>query len=179
MSNVSGVTFRLAEPDDASALARLRYEFRASYEAATEPEANFLERCTRWMSDHLVAGHSWRCWVAEESTHLIGSVWLHLIEKLPNPVEEPECHGYISSLYVVPSRRNAGVGSCLLEGCIRVCIDEGVDAIVLWPTPDSRRLYERYDFAVRDDLLERRLGPTQNADSPETVSSLRRSNCSP
>jgi GNAT superfamily N-acetyltransferase len=160
MSDASSVTFRRAEPADALALARLRYEFRASYDPATEPEADFLARCTTWIADRLSPGNSWRCWVAEESTQLIGTVWLQLIEKLPNPVEEPESHAYISSLYVVPSRRNAGVGSCLLEGCIRVCIDEGVDAMVLWPTPDSRRLYERYDFAVRDDLLERRLGPT-------------------
>jgi len=158
MSNLSGVTLRLGEPADAPALARLRYEFRASYGSTTEPEADFLARCTMWMADHLAPGNSWRCWVAEESTQLIGSVWLHVIEKLPNPVEEPESHGYISSLYVVPSRRNAGVGSCLLERCVRACVDEGVDAVILWPTPDSRNLYGRYGFAVRDDLLERRLG---------------------
>jgi hypothetical protein len=34
----------------------------------------------------------------------------------------------------------------------------GVDRLVLWPTPESRTLYERHGFAVRDDLLERRRG---------------------
>jgi hypothetical protein len=32
-----------------------------------------------------------------------------------------------------------------------------VDAVVLWPTPASRTLYLRHGFAVREDLMERRL----------------------
>jgi hypothetical protein len=29
-----------------------------------------------------------------------------------------------------------------------------MDAVILWPTPRSRRLYERHGFAVRKDLFE-------------------------
>lgn len=28
-----------------------------------------------------------------------------------------------------------------------------VDAVILWPTPASRTLYDRHGFAVRDDLF--------------------------
>jgi N-acetylglutamate synthase-like GNAT family acetyltransferase len=57
---------------------------------------------------------------------------------------------------VVPELRNAGVGSALLATCIAEAKAQGVDALFLWPTDRSRTLYQRYGFAVRDDLLERR-----------------------
>jgi GNAT superfamily N-acetyltransferase len=149
---------RAAVIADVPALARLRYEFRAALDPTAETEAAFVARCVDWMAVRLEAG-TWRAWVAEEAPGgaIVGTVWLHLIEKLPNPVLEPERHGYISSLYVRPAARGAGTGSTLLRACIDACAREGVDAILLWPTPASRGLYERHGFAVRDDLLERRL----------------------
>lgn len=159
MSSPLAVSIRRAKPSDASVLARLRYEFRASHDLAIESEADFFTRCKVWMARRLKPGTSWRCWIAADGAEVIASVWLQLIEKLPNPVDEAETHGYISSLYVVPARRGAGIGSRLLEACLRECMDAEVDAVVLWPTPRSRRLYERHGFTVRDDLLERRLAP--------------------
>jgi GNAT superfamily N-acetyltransferase len=105
----------------------------------------------------LAAGSAWRCWVAEADATLVGTVWLQLLDKLPNPVAEPERHGYVSSLYVRHAFRGAGVGSALLETCLRACEKAGVDAVLLWPTPESRNLYLRHGFAAREDLLERRL----------------------
>jgi len=97
----------------------------------------------------------------EEADRLVGVVWLQLIEKVPNPGAEAEKHGYISNFYFEPSRRGAGLGSRLMDACLRFCEEEAVDAVILWPTPRSRRLYERHGFAVREDLLERRGGPDE------------------
>jgi ribosomal protein S18 acetylase RimI-like enzyme len=162
MSDAPEIIIRLAGPADAPALARLRYEFRAGHEPATENEADFLARCSAWMAARLAHGSHWRCWVAEDVGRLVGAIWLQIIEKIPNPVMEAESHGYISNLYVEPSRRGAGLGSRLIDACLRFCEKEDVDAVILWPTPRSRRLYDRYGFAVREDLLERRLGPTHS-----------------
>jgi GNAT superfamily N-acetyltransferase len=152
----SGILIRPAVAADSAALASLRYEFRAGIAAAAESEAAFLERCTAWMGERLRPGASWRCWVAQMSEAIVGSAWLQLIEKLPNPVAEPELHGYISSLYVQPAHRGAGLGSLLLAACLGECEARAVDAAILWPTPRSRSLYLRHGFAVRDDLMERR-----------------------
>jgi GNAT superfamily N-acetyltransferase len=152
----SGILIRPAVAVDSAALARLRYEFRASIAAAAESEAAFLERCTAWMGERLRPGATWRCWVAQVSEAIVGSAWLQLIEKLPNPVAEPELHGYISSLYVQPAHRGAGLGSLLLAACLGECQARAVDAAILWPTPRSRSLYLRHGFAVHDDLMERR-----------------------
>jgi GNAT superfamily N-acetyltransferase len=155
----SGVTIRAAGAADAPALAKLRYAFRAAHDPVTEPEPEFLVRCTAWMGARLASGGGWHCWVGEQAGQLVATIWLQLIEKLPNPVAEAEGHGYISSLYVEPSRRGAGLGSRLLDTCLRFCADQELDAVILWPTPPSRSLYERHGFAVREDLLERRPSP--------------------
>jgi ribosomal protein S18 acetylase RimI-like enzyme len=152
----SGTCIRPAIAVDAPALARLRYEFRAGIGPAAESEAAFVERCTAWMVERLRPGASWRCWVAQARGAVVGSAWLQLIEKLPNPVAEPELHGYISSLYVQPADRGAGLGSLLLAACLGECEAQAVDAAILWPTPRSRSLYVRHGFAVHDDLMERR-----------------------
>jgi GNAT superfamily N-acetyltransferase len=147
---------RAATPDDAPEVARLRYAFRTEQRSPTEPEAEFLRRCTRWMRERLIPGSRWRCWVAVAEGRLVGTIWLQVVEKLPNPGDEPELHGYVSSVYVSPSLRNAGVGTGLVTACLAECDSLGLDAVFLWSTPDSRRLYQRHGFEVREDLLDRR-----------------------
>ena len=52
----------------------------------------------------------WLCWVAERDGALVGNVWMQLLEKIPNPVARPEWHGYVSSFFVLPEHRGAGIG---------------------------------------------------------------------
>lgn len=151
------VTVRRAGSADATVLAHLRFEFRSEMDPPVEEERAFLERCRRWMESRLVPGGAWSCWLAEENDMPLGASWLQLLEKIPNPVGEPECHGYVSSLYVRADHRGSGIGSALLTACLDECETHGADAVFLWPTPRSRPLYERHGFAFRDDILERRL----------------------
>ena len=157
MSEAGPPVLRPGLPSDAEALARLRFSFRAGLLEPSEPEAAFLARCGPWMAARLRAG-SWQSWVLEREGELVGSVWLQLLEKLPNPVSEPEWHGYVSSLFVRPAVRGRGLGSRLLGAALAECDGRGCDAVLLWPTPRSRTLYLRHGFAMRDDLLERRRG---------------------
>ena len=156
---------RLATKADVPTLAQLRYEFRASQDPPLEAEADFLARCTAWMETRLAPGGSWRCGLAEDAGRAVGTIWLCRIEKLPNPVGEAECHGYVSSLYVTPASRGEGLGDRLLGACLEACLAQGVDAVILWPTQRSRSLYERHGFTVREDLLERRLTPAPREDA--------------
>ena len=145
---------RLACASDALALARLRYDFRASIGTPIEDENVFLQRCSAWMADRLREGTSWRCWVAEQDQALIGTLWLKLIEKVPNPTSEPEYHTYVTTFYVRECARAKGIGSRLLLTALAWCKSGPVHAVILWPTERSRSLYERYGLAVPSDLLE-------------------------
>lgn len=151
-----GFVVRAAHPADAAELARLRYEFRTELDPPTESQATFVSRCTDWMARELEPGGVWHCWVAILGGTMVGTIWLQLIEKLPNPNGHLGLHGYISSVYVVPALRNGGIGSALMDACLVQCQAREVDAVFLWPSSRSRPLYQRHGFAVRDDLLERR-----------------------
>jgi GNAT superfamily N-acetyltransferase len=150
------IQVRRAIPDDASALAELRWEFRSGREPAVESHDAFVERCADWMR-HQLDGDSWQAWVAlDDHGAIVGQVWVDLIEKLPNPVGEREHHAYLSNLYVKPEARG-GTGGALLEAALEWTRSREVDSVVLWATPRSVTLYQRYDFA-RDGgrLMERK-----------------------
>jgi GNAT superfamily N-acetyltransferase len=148
------VTVRVGTPADAPALARLRYEFRASLSAPDESEDAFVRRCLAWMTPRLEPEARWRAWVAESAEGIIGGVWIGLIEKMPNPIVEPEEHGYLTNFYVRESARGTGVGTALLAAALEWCTERGVHAVMLWPTQRSRPLYERHGFAPPASLME-------------------------
>jgi GNAT superfamily N-acetyltransferase len=151
--DTSPAAIRLATPEDAPALADLRFRFRSELREPTEPEAEFRERCARWMAERLAGNPSWHCWVAEGPEGLLGNLWLQVIEKVPNPVTEPEHHAYITNVYVLPRLRSGGVGALLLEAALAWCRQSGVDAVLLWPSERSRSFYARYGFSEHADLF--------------------------
>jgi GNAT superfamily N-acetyltransferase len=153
MQSSTLVQFRRACPSDASALARLRFEFRAPRAATVETEDEFLERCTAWMEPRLIDASSWRAWVAETSDLLVGNVWMQVVEKLPNPGEEPELHAYVSNFFVRSEHRNLGAGSGLMKVVLDECSRLDVDSVLLWPTARSRSLYERLGFTNNGAVL--------------------------
>lgn len=147
------VEVREATPADVDQLAALRYEFRSTIGRPSEDRAAFLQRCSAWMSSRLSQG--WKCWVASSQRDLVGQIWLVLLEKMPNPVGDPERHAYITNFYLKPEFRG-GIGSMLLTRALDWLSQQAVDAVILWPTPRSRSLYQRYGFEQPADMLELR-----------------------
>jgi GNAT superfamily N-acetyltransferase len=158
MSNLN-ITIRNARPSDLDALAKLRFLFRSELAKATVTERQFLSRCKRWMKARLSTPGLWHCWVAVSGSRLVGTAWLQEIEKIPNPVSESEKHAYITNCYVIPELRGFGIGSKLLTAALQWCNANKLDAVILWPSPESRTLYQRHGFSVRDDLFELRRQP--------------------
>src|SRR6266566_6955690 len=156
------VRIRLARSSDCRALAEMRYRFRAETEPVTETKSRFMRRCTSWMRKHFRSGsYPWRCWVAEEDKRLLGHVCVQLIEKIPNPINEPEFHAYLTNFYVVPEMRSRGLGKRLLNKAVSWCRAGGIDAVILWATPGSKTLYRRCGFVEPADIFELR-----NPDEP-------------
>ena len=144
-------------------MAVMRYDFRTELGEPVETQQEFVERATAWLAHRLELG-SWTGWLAVEPEQPVGLVLVHLVEKVPNPVVEPESLGYVSSLYVRPERRERGVGDALLRTAVDFCRQHGVDTVVLWPSPRSVPLYERHGFQRSGHVMElsvTRLGPSQ------------------
>jgi GNAT superfamily N-acetyltransferase len=154
---MGGLGIRVATSADCPALAEMRYRFRAEVGSPTEPRSQFVRRCTSWMKKRFRVGSSaWRCWVVDDGDQLLGHVCVHLFEKMPNPVNEPEVHAYLTNFYVVPEMRCRGLGRRLLNEALSWCRTQGTDAVILWATPESKSLYRRCGLLQSDDLLELR-----------------------
>jgi GNAT superfamily N-acetyltransferase len=154
---------RRAGPGDAGAMAVMRYDFRIELGEPVETRPEFVERATAWLAHRLELG-SWTGWLALDKEEPVGLVLAHLVEKVPNPVVEPETLGYVSSLYVRPERRDLGIGGTLLRNAVDFCRDHGVESVVLWPSPRSVPLYERHGFQRLGHVME--LSVTRLGSSP-------------
>jgi GNAT superfamily N-acetyltransferase len=153
-SNGLEIEIRLASASDADTLAKFRYDFRSSLHQVVEDPGPFIERCTLWMQERLRSRESWRCWVAESKQTTVGNVWAHLIEKIPNPVAEPEYYIYLTNFYVREEFRDSGIGGTLLSMVIAWSKTKHAQMVILRPTQRSRPVYVRHGFTNADDLMQ-------------------------
>ena len=156
---------REATSADWDALAEMRYRFRTEVGSPAETKSRFVRRCTSWMKKSFVAdSNAWRCWVIDDGKQLRGHVCVQLFEKMPNPVNEPEAHAYLTNFYVVPEMRGRGLGRKLLNKALSWCRARNVDAIILWATAESKSLYRRCGLLEPTNIFElRRSSPFMKA----------------
>jgi GNAT superfamily N-acetyltransferase len=150
-------TVRNATDADAAVLARFRYELRAMSHEIVENEAMFIERCTSWMRERLRGEGNWKCWIAELESRPVGSVWSQLIEKIPNPIAEPERYVYLTNFYVREEHRSKGVGSALLRSVLEWSKSNDAELVLLTPTERSTTLYLRHGFSFVDKFMTLKL----------------------
>lgn len=162
------ITIRRATAKDAEALARLRWEFRAGIDVPDEAEHAFVARCARWMRARL-GYETWRAWVAETDEGIVGTAWLKLVEKMPNPVEEAEVLGYVTNVFLREDLRGRGAGSQLMAAVLDECAAAGVYAAVLWPTERSRGLYRRHGFEGDGRVMVRTWDAAPAAEPPPSA----------
>lgn len=148
------VKIRRASEMDALTLAMLRYEFRSKFHEVREDEAAFVARCTVWMRERLRTESLWKCWIGELQDTAVGDVWIQLVEKIPNPIEEPEYYIYLTNFYVREQYRNHGVGSMLLSEILEWVKSRNIKTVVLWPAERSKAFYIRHGFATAEDIMQ-------------------------
>jgi GNAT superfamily N-acetyltransferase len=154
----TAVEIRLATESDALLLARLRYEFRSSFHQVIEHDELFIERCRAWMQDRLRTDTNWKCWIAECGQTPVGNVWAQLVEKIPNPLVEPEQYVYVTNFYVRAEHRGNGIGSKLISAVLAWSRSQSVHTVILWPTEESKRFYSRHGFSIANDIMQLEIG---------------------
>lgn len=145
---------RPARPSDARALAELRWTFKQEdYEGQPPVPARSLEGVELWIRDRLGDGR-WSAWVAETGSEIFGHVFLCPVERMPEPYADNNPVGYVTNFFVLPPRRNKGVGSALLEALKQHARSVGLEGLIVWPSERSTPLYQRSGFQPPEELLE-------------------------
>ncbi len=154
------VKVRLATDSDAMMLAKLRYEFRSTFHEVIEHDVSFVERCAAWMQERLRKDTHWKCWLAECGQTPVGNVWAQLVEKIPNPLTEPEQYVYVTNFYVRAEHRSSGIGSQLLSAVLAWGRSQKARTVILWPTEQSKRFYASHGFSTTNDIMQLEIGAT-------------------
>jgi len=152
---VTGATrIRAARATDASDLARLRHSLYAEHDRAEEPLDVYTARFAGFVRDAL-ASDAWRIWVADLDGRVVGAMWLQLVERVLRPGEERGSLpiGYLTSVFVEPELRDAGLGSRILREVVAWARRRGVEEIIVWPSERSYPLYERAGFSRTPDPI--------------------------
>jgi GNAT superfamily N-acetyltransferase len=141
------MTVRRARPDDAPALARLRWQWRV--ETGDDPGADrdaFLRYFATWAVDHR---STHLAFLAEVDGRLSGMAWLALADRVPTPGRFDRRTGDVQSVYVVPEARNAGVGTALLQAVLKEARDRELTHVTVHANQRAASVYLRSGF--RDD----------------------------
>lgn len=130
---------RLATPDDASEVARLLHDFNTEFHTAS-PGVDVLAQRLRV----LLAADQTIAVLAGEPAAAVALVTLRPNVWYAGPV------ALLDELYVVPDRRNQGIGTAVVGKLLAIARARGVDLVEINVDEgdvDAQRFYERHGFS--------------------------------
>lgn len=139
---------RVAGPDDAAALARLRVRWGEEWGAADD--GSFATLFAEWVRDN-AATHT--AFVAVHDGEVVGMAWLARYRRPPSPERGVRVHGDVQSVYVLPAFRGAGTGTLLVSAVIDEGRRLGLHRLTVQSSERAAALYQRAGFAPSERLL--------------------------
>lgn len=144
------VEVRPAQPAEWSAVGGLRWD--SLLENGGVPDSSrddFAGRFAEWAAGH--GGHE--CFVAVEGDEVLGMMWLAVVDRVPSARSFERASGDLQCAFVVPGRRNAGIGGRLIAAVLARAAELGLERVTVHSSPRAVPIYKRYGFSSADDRL--------------------------
>lgn len=124
--------------------------YAQEYGWTNEFEALASEICAKFIRgfDHKLE----RCWIAEKDREVVGSVFI---------VRHDDGTAKLRMLYVDPIARGLGIGTRLVEECLRFAKQVGYKTMILWTNSvltDARRIYDKFGFQLIEETPHHSFG---------------------
>ncbi len=154
---------RLHKSSDYPAIAELRWLLKTDdgRASADQSKSEFIERYHRHLELSDRDGHTVH-WLIEDDGVIGGVMTVRIVQQEPSPIDETARWGYLTNCYVVPEKRNNGLGTKLLASIESWGASLGLELLIVWPSEASYPFYRRAGFKGRDDPLELVLGPDRD-----------------
>lgn len=134
---------RTADTEDVAAIADLR-----SLWTGDPSGAEFERHVSDWLSDEGDRRTIWLAWVTAQP---VGMASLFEYRRMPQPGRPASSWGYVGNMFVREEFRSRGVGSALMAALITAAEQRGYARLVLSPSDEGVRFYQRAGFVVPDE----------------------------
>jgi len=144
LDQVASYILRDPNPGDMAFIVhRQTVLYAQEYGWSGEFEALAAEICAKFIRDFDPKFE--RCWIAEKDHQIVGSVFV---------VRHEQGIAKLRMLYVDPAARGLGIGTRLVEECLRFAKLVGYKKMILWTNSvltDARRIYDRVGFELIEE----------------------------
>lgn len=120
----------------------LRWQDTTERETPTQSFDDFNREFLVWMAE-VAATHI--AFVACDHAP-IGVAWLAAVRRAPQPGKSKRVNGDLQSVFVIPERRNQGVGEQLVRTVLAAAWSEDMDAVTVSSGRRAVPLYQRIGF---------------------------------
>lgn len=147
---MTGVEIRAAHPDEWAAVGGLRWDSNREFGGECEDARDvFAERFAAWAEAH----GTHQCFVAVEGGRVIGMTWLAVVDRVPSARLFARASGDLQCAYVVPDRRDRGIGGRLIDAVLARAAELGLERVTVHSSPRAVPVCERHGFTSEDDRL--------------------------
>jgi GNAT superfamily N-acetyltransferase len=153
---VRSVLIRQATVRDLPEMIRLRWE-ACDGQSPDQDYDEFAHSFSAFLADKFEDRH-WGVIVADVGAHLVGTVYLQKILRLPTPKGEPTSQALLSGLYVDRTFRGRGLRRDLLENAALWARRAAISLLLVNAPEATASVFRQFGFATADGYLQLTLG---------------------
>ncbi|MEU6558861.1 GNAT family N-acetyltransferase [Nocardia nova] len=111
----------------------------------------FVEGFVCWARANKCTHH---CLVLVDDDVVIGMAWLAIIPRVPSAQSLGRVSGDVQSVYVIPRRRDGGLGGRLIDAVVELADRLGIQRVTVHSSKRAVGAYARHGFAASPVLLQ-------------------------